>query len=344
MGINMTDKKTVLLPEPIEEEALQLLRAKDIEVLRSKNASPENVAPLMGEADAIVLRTGIKIDAELLARAERLMTVSRTGAGYDNVDVPAATRKGIIVTSSVGANTTTVVEHTLALILALNKRLFDLDRGVRRNDFRIRYAYLPRDVRGQTLGVIGFGKIGAEVARAIHCAFGTDVLAYDDYLPERVKSELASWVTFTTLEDLCRRSDTITIHVPLGPTTRKLIGRQMLSVMKPHAVVVNTSRGGIIDEADLASALREKTIGGAALDVFEREPPPADSPLLELDNVILTPHAAALTKSCVLRMAELAAQRVIDVFDGFIPENVANPEVLTNQRWARLAGKRGSAS
>jgi D-3-phosphoglycerate dehydrogenase / 2-oxoglutarate reductase len=334
-------RKTVLLPEPVEEEAVHLLEEGGVELLRAPNPQPDTVAPLLARADAVVLRTGLRLDAGLLGIAERLQTVSRTGAGYDNVDVATSTRRGVIVTSSIGANTSTVVEHTLALLLALAKRVVDLDRAVRRGDFKLRYAYLPRDLRGQVLGVVGFGRIGAEVAGACHQVFGMSVLAHDALLPEAARRDLSSWVEFTELPELFRRADVVTLHLPLSAATRGLVGRELLSSMKPGALVVNTARGGVIDEAALAEALRAGPLAGAALDVFEREPPPAGSPLLSMDNVVLTPHAAALTRACVTRMAVLAARRVLDVLDGFVPDDIANPEVLTTERWRHLV-KRNS--
>ena len=332
----MTNQRTVLLPEPIEEEALRLLEASGLTILRAPDAKPQTVEPLMAQADAIVLRTGIKMSEALLAGADRLMTISRTGAGFDNVDIPAATRKGIIVSSSLGSNTTTVAEHVLALILALSKRLSALDRELRKGNFRIRYAYLPGDLRDKTLGVVGFGRIGREVARACHAAFGMKVVAHDEYLPEEARKTCPAWVEFTGLEELCRRADVITIHVPMTAETRGLINRRLLSVMRPGSFIINTSRGGVIHETELAEALRSGTIAGAGLDVFDEEPPRPDNPLLGLDNVILTPHAAALTRECVVRMAVLGAERVVDLFQGFLPDNVANPEVLTLERWRHL--------
>jgi D-3-phosphoglycerate dehydrogenase len=335
-GAEMTDRRTVLLPEPIEEEARQLIEAQGLTILQASDAKPQTVAPLMAQADAIVLRTGIKMSADLLAGADRLMTVSRTGAGFDNVDLAAATRKGVIVSSSLGSNTTTVAEHALSLILALSKRLSALDRELRKGNFRIRYAYLPGDLRGKTLGVIGFGRIGREIARACHVAFGMRVVAHDDLLPEDAKAGVRSWVEFMGIEEVCRRADVITLHVPLTAETRGFIDWRLLSVMKSEAIIINTSRGGVIDEADLAEALRSRSIAGAGLDVFDEEPPRPDNPLFGLDNVILTPHAAALTRECVIRMAVLGAQRVLDVFEGFVPDNVANPEVLALERWKHL--------
>jgi len=331
-----TARPRVLLPEPVEEEAVRLLEEGGVELVRAEDPRPETVAPLLARVDAVVLRTGLRLDAALLGGAPRLRTVSRTGAGYDNVDLAAATSQGVVVTSSVGANTSTVVEHTLALLLSLAKRLLDLDRAVRRGDFKLRYAYLPADLRGQVLGVVGFGKIGAEVARACHRIFGMSILAHDALLPDPARSDFSAWVEFTELPELFRRADIVTMHLPLSSETRKLIGRELLSSMKPGALLVNTARGGVIDEAALAEALRLGPLGGAALDVFEREPPPADNPLLGLSNTVLTPHAAALTRTCVTRMAVLAAQRVLDVLQGFLPDDIANPEVLAHERWRHL--------
>ncbi len=331
-----TGPARVLLPEPVEEEAVRLLEQGGVELLRAPDPRPATVAPLLARADAVVLRTGLALDAGLLAAAERLATVSRTGAGVDNVDVAAATRRGVIVTSSIGANTSTVVEHTLALLLALAKRIPDLDRAVRRGDFKLRHAHLPRDLRGLALGVVGFGRIGAGVARACHRIFGMSVLAHDALLPEAIRKDFQGWVEFTALDELFRRADVVTLHLPLSPATRGLVGRSLLASMKPGALIVNTARGGVVDEAALAEALRAGPVGGAALDVFAREPPPADSPLLRLENVVLTPHAAALTRGCVTRMATLAARRVLDVLEGFAPDNVANPEVLATDRWRHL--------
>jgi D-3-phosphoglycerate dehydrogenase / 2-oxoglutarate reductase len=338
----MSDRRTVLLPEPIEKEALQLLQASGVEIVTSPDPKPDTVKPLMARADAIVLRTGIKITADLLAGADRLMTISRTGAGVDNVDLAAATRAGVIVSSSAGANTTTVAEHALALVLATYKHLPALDREFRKGNFKIRYAYLPRDLRGKTLGVVGFGKIGSELARACQTVFGMTVVAFDAYLPDPVKRELSSWVTFTTLDEVLRRADVVSVHAPLTDETRGLIGRAQLALMKREAVIVNTARGGIIDEAALADALRSKAIAGAGIDVFEQEPPPRDNPLLGLDNIIVTPHTAALTQECVVRLALLGAQRAVDVLEGYLPDNVANPQVLGVDRWKHLRRRQQS--
>jgi len=332
----MMGKRKVLLPQPIEREALGILAANRLDVVTAAEPKPEVVGPLMKDAQAIVLRTGIKITRELLACPNDLMMISRTGAGVDNVDLVAATEKGIIVTSSIGANTTSDVEHTLALILGLFKQLFLMDAEVRRGNFAIRYKNCPTDLRDKTLGIVGFGRIGSMIARGCHDLFAMKILACDALLGDAQKASYRDWVRFTDLAELSRDSDVISIHTPLTPDTRGMFNRRFFSQMKRTAFIVNTSRGGVIDERALVQTLKEGGIAGAGLDVFENEPIPPGHELLELRNVILTPHTAALTQECVIRMAVAGAQRVVDLFNGFVPENVANPEVLAIDRWRSL--------
>jgi D-3-phosphoglycerate dehydrogenase len=335
----MTKKKMVLLPQPIEAEAVAVLEKGNAHLLTAAEPKPGIVGPLMKEAQAVVLRTGIKMTRELLAYPNELMMISRTGAGVDNVDIPAATEKGIIVTSSIGVNTTSVVEHALALILALYKQLFLMDSEVRKGNFAIRYKNCPTDLRDKTLGIVGFGRIGSSIARACSTVFAMKILAYDLLLSDEQKESYRGWVTFTDLPDLCRRSDCISIHTPLNSDTEKMFDRHFFAGMKKTAFIINTSRGGVINEADLIEALKEGVIGGAGLDVFENEPLQPGNGLLSLKNVILTPHTAALTEECVTRMAIAGAERVVDLFNGFLPENVANPEVLLLEKWKYLRKK-----
>lgn len=332
-------KMIVLLPQPIEPEAMEVLEKGNAEVVTAGEPKPEIVGPLMKEAQAVVLRTGIKMTRELLAYPNQLMMISRTGAGVDNVDIPAATEKGIIVTSSIGVNTTSVVEHALALILALYKQLFLMDGEVRKGNFAIRYKNCPTDLRDKTLGIVGFGRIGSSIAQACNTVFAMKVLAYDLLLSDEQKERYRGWVTFTDLPDLCRRSDCISIHTPLNRDTEKMFDRQFFAGMKKTAFIINTSRGGVINEEHLIEALKEGVIAGAGLDVFENEPLQTGNGLLSLGNVILTPHTAALTEECVTRMAVAGAERVIDLLNGFVPENIANPEVLSLEKWKTLKRK-----
>lgn len=331
-------KEYVLLPQPIEQGAVRLLEEAGVVYRVADSPEVERVKPLMKEARAVVLRTGLRMTAELMNEAGELLTVSRTGAGYDNVDVEAATGRGVIVTSSIGVNTVSVAEHTVCLVLALFKQLFLLDRELRGGNFRVRYANHPREAKNKLLGLVGFGRIGRSVSDRCSRAFGMRVQVYDPFVPEETRRELSGRVGFVDLDELFRSSDVISIHVPLTGDTRGLVDGRLLGLMKRGAFLVNTSRGGIVREQDLVEALKEGRIAGAALDVFEQEPVPPDHELLRLDNVILTPHAAALTRECVLEMAAAAVRRVIQVLEGRRPENIANPEVLSHPRWGHLRG------
>lgn len=328
----------VLLPQPIEPEALALLEQANCSLTVAADPKPETVIPLIKDAQGLILRTGITITRELLAAADGLLVIARTGGGLDNVDVAAATEKGIIVTSNLGVNTLSVVEHVLAMMLALSKKMAVMDRAVRCGNFGIRYQNLPRDISGKTIGLLGFGRIGSEFGRICRRIFGMQVIAYDPYLPEEKKDAYRGWVDFTGLKELLAKSDVISIHVPLTDQTRHLVDEAEISQMKPDVILINASRGGIVNEAALVKALQNNKIAGAGLDVFSEEPVPADNPLLKLENVILTPHSAALTRECVARMATEAARCVLDVFAGREPQNVANPQVLESGRWkqARL--------
>jgi D-3-phosphoglycerate dehydrogenase len=332
----MTEKGYVLLPQPIQEQALRLLLECDLNVITAQDARPETVAPLMENARAVVLRTGIKMTAELMNKAKNLLTISRTGAGVDNIDVQAATERGIIVTSSIGVNTSSVVEHCIALILCMFKQLFLLDRELRKGNFNIRYKNLPRDLENKTIGIIGFGRIGSQVAFKCNRLFGTKVVAYDPYLDEEKKEQSAPWVEFVELEKIFEMSDIISVHIPLNDTTRGLINMGLYKLMRPDTYIVNASRGGVVNEKDLVEALNRGLCAGAGLDVFEEEPVDRDNPLLQMENVILTPHTAALTAECVVKMAVSAVNRVIDIFHGVRPANIANPELLDLDRWKHL--------
>ncbi|MFW6138001.1 MAG: hydroxyacid dehydrogenase [Spirochaetota bacterium] len=334
------EKNCVFLPQPIEEHALQVLKKEQVEILQAPDTGPHTISSLMKKADAVVLRTGVSITSQVLENAPRLLTVSRTGAGVDNVDLEAATKKGVIVTSSVGVNTVPVVEHTMAVMMCLFKQLFMMDRELRKGNFRVRYQNYPRNINKKTLGVVGFGKIGSLLGeRCSH--MGMKVLAYDPYIKKQQAEKYKQRVEFVDLKQLFKNADVVSIHIPLTENTRGLINMEVLKLMKQSAFLLNTSRGGIINEEDLAKALQEGVLAGAGLDVFENEPPGPQSPLLKLDNIVLTPHSAALTAECVVDMATSAVRRVLDVLHGYLPDNIANPEVLRSDKWRNLKKKTG---
>jgi phosphoglycerate dehydrogenase-like enzyme len=256
-----------------------------------------------------------------------LRVIARAGVGYDAVDVPAATEHGIAVAITPGTNQDSVAEHTFALILALAKHLIPQHHGTRTGTWP-RQANLP--LRGRTLGIAGLGRIGKAVALRGEC-FLMRLLAYEPF-PDR---EFATrhGVTLVPLEQLLAESDFLTLHVPLTMESRHLINRATLARMKPTAFLINTARGGLVSEADLLEALRARRLAGAALDVFEEEPPPP-SPLLEMDNVVLTPHAAGVDLQSRDDMALSAARAIVALSQGEWPaEQVVNPEVRGRFRW-----------
>jgi len=332
----LKSSKHVLLPQPIEAEAAVALEQAGVDIVLAEDPSPETVGPLLNGVQGLILRTGIKITRDLMDLARDLQVVSRTGGGLDNVDVDAATQKNIIVTSNLGVNTSSVVEHALALMLALAKQIPIMDRAVRNENFKIRYKNLPRDLRGKTLGLLGFGRIGSELGRSCRELFDMQVISHDPYVSETVRAANKGRVEFVKREELFDRSDVLSLHVPLTATTRHAVGQQELALMKSSAIVINTARGPIVDQSALLSALQNRQIAGAGLDVFEQEPVAGDNPLLGLDNIILTPHSAALTRECVIRMALEAVKCTLEVFSGRVPPNVANPQVLASGRWKHL--------
>ncbi len=276
--------------------------------------------------DGIIHRTG-RLTAEMIGASPRLRVIAKHGSGVDNIDLAAASERGIPVMRTLVANAQAVAEHTLALTLALLKELFALDSTVKAGNWP-KSGYRGRDVAGSVLGIIGFGAIGQRVA-ALGGALGMRVLVFDPFFPSGVDAAGA-----TRLDDLgllLTEADVVSLHCPLTPATRHMIGAEELRRMKPTAFLVNAARGGLVDEAALEAALREGRIAGAALDTFETEPPAADNPLWTLPNVIVTPHIAGASAGAVLNMGVQAARHIIDILQGKDPDarSVANPQFRT---------------
>ena len=273
----------------------------------------------IADAEGILLSTAYKMTRPVIESAKNLKVISRTGVGVDNVDVQAASEKGILVLNTPQANSISVAEHTVSLIMALSKQLTQYDHAVRSGNFAIRRTNNAVDLDGKTLGLIGCGRIGRFAAEKCEAAFHMQVIGYDPYI-----EKLDGITLYKDIKDVFRLADYISIHIPLTPETKNLVGEELLSLMKPTAYIVNTARGGIINESALAKALAENRIAGAALDVFEQEPPTADNPLLALGNIILTPHSAALTKECSERVATEAALGLADYLHGREPKAIFN--------------------
>jgi len=283
----------------------------------------ENVANIEG---LLSLLTD-KIDAELMDKAPKLKVISNCAVGFDNIDVPAATKRGIIVGNTPGVLTETTADLAFALLMAAARRVVEGDKEVRAGKWKTwgPMILLGQDVHGATLGIIGLGRIGAAVARRAK-GFGMKLLYYDIIRQENVAKELG--IEYTELDKLLSQSDFITIHVNLTKETHHLIGAKQFEIMKRTGILVNSSRGPIVDNMALYEALRSKKIAYAALDVTEPEPLPADHPLLTLDNVIVVPHIASASVATRTKMGLMAADNLIAGLKGEMPPNPVNPEVL----------------
>jgi D-3-phosphoglycerate dehydrogenase len=289
----------VVVADRVADSGLKLLSASEIEVVTVAGKPKEELDRALAGAHALIVRSETRVTADLLARAPHLRVVARAGTGVDTIDVHAATRRGIAVMNAPGANTVSAGEHAMGLLLALVRRIPDAAAAMRSGGWD-RKRFEGTELRGKTMGVVGLGRIGAHVAQLAR-AFGMSVVAHDPYLlPERA-AELG--VPLLSLEELLRTADVVTLHVALTDQTHHLINAERLRLMKPTATLINTARGELVDEAALADAVREKRIGGAAIDVFSVEPLPADSPLRALDRVLLTPHLAASTAEAQERVA-----------------------------------------
>lgn len=315
----------VLIVQPIHEEGIKLLRSAGLEVVYATSPEPKVVERDIKGIDGVIVRTA-PFTKEIIENADRLKVISRHGVGVDNIDVEEASKRGIFVLNTPNVNDVSVAEHTLAMMLALAKKIKEMDSAVREGRFNIREEYSAIELNGKVLGIIGFGKIGSLVARKCRYAFNMEVLVYDPYIKEERVTEIDG--KLVELKTLLKESDFISIHTPLTDETRHLIGEEELKLMKPTAFIINMARGPIWDENALAKALSEGWIKGAGTDVFEEEPPRRDNPLLKIDNILMTPHMAALTKECVVRMATSAAQNVIDILSGKIPDSIVNYTLL----------------
>lgn len=279
------------------------------------------------DADGVTIRTS-PLPAHVLDRAERLKIVSRHGVGYDNIDVAALTRRKIPLAIAADANATAVAEHTFYFMLALAKGGPRYDRATRENRWSMRNDLGPVDLLGRRVLILGFGRIGREVASRC-AAFGMQVLIHDPYVQANVIEAAGPYRSLPDFHAALPETDILTVHLPLGPESRGLIGAEELAALPSHAFVINAARGGLIDEPALYDALTTGEIAAAALDVFDQEPPPADHPLFTLPNVLLSPHNAGLSKEAAIRMAISTARNALAGFDGKLDATmVVNREVL----------------
>ncbi len=313
----------ILVVEPVAQPGLDVLSSVHTTEVHL-GVARDRLLQLLSEGggwDALIVRSQTRVDEELLrAAGERLSVIGVASVGVDRIDVPAATRSGVMVVNAPTGNTIAAAEHTMALMLALLRRVPAADESVRRGEWD-RARYVGSELRGKTLGVIGLGKIGRAVARRAG-AFEMRVLASDPYLTEEQAAEAGA--KLVGMPELLHRSDVITVHTPLTAQTRGLISRSQLDAMRPGSFVLNVARGGIVDEQDLADALAEGRVAGAAVDVFSSEPMADDNPLRAASNIVMTPHLGASTIEAQDRVGIEMAEQVVEALSGITPPYAVN--------------------
>ena len=288
---------------------------RDLLLEKVKNA--EGLLPLLTE----------RIDGELMDAGEKLRVISNYAVGYNNIDVEAATKRGIYVTNTPGILTDTTADAAFALLMAAARRVPEADRHIRAKGWIHAWGpkmYIGSDIHGKTLGILGMGRIGSAMVKRAK-GFSMDVVYHDVYRREDLEEELG--ITYMPRDEVIRSADFLSLHVPLTPETQHMMGAEELASMKETAYLINTSRGPVVDENALADALRDGVITGAGLDVFETEPVSHDSPLLGLDNIVLTPHLASGSIETRTKMATTAATNIVSALQGRVPPNIVNPEV-----------------
>ncbi len=321
----------ILVVEPLAAEGLEILRRHHV-VDELLGLSSVEIAAILPEYDALVVRSQVKADAGMIAAGTRLVVIGRAGVGVDNVDLEAATRAGITVVNAPTGNTIAAAELTLALLFGLARRTAAADASVRRGEWK-RSQFTGIEVRGKTLGIVGLGKIGQAIAVRAR-AMQMTVLGTDPFVTHDQAATLG--VELVPFDDLIARSDAITVHVPKNKGTTGLINAAVIERMKPGVLLLNVARGGIIDEADLAAALRSGRVAGAGVDVFNTEPP-AGSPLLDAPNTLLTPHLGASTAEAQVAVAVEVAEQILEVLDGRPARYAVNAPLLTPETALAIA-------
>ena len=332
--MSVNNKRVFYVKYLAHEIYADILRARpDVRLDRLENESPEEIsAPILSAAHAYQvgaardeLARHFHVDRDLLRRAPNLLIVSSNGAGYDPVDVEACTEAGVLVVNQSGGNARSVAEHALGMLLTLSKRILEADRALRREANVSRNALIGTEAHGKTIGIIGLGNVGRRIAALCKGLLGMKVLAYDPYLTAEVMAERGG--EKVELDELLRRADFVSISCPLNKGSRGMIGAREFALMQRHAYFITTARGFIHDEAALLEALRNRLIAGAGLDVWAKEPPPPDHPLLKFDNVLASPHTAGVTREARANMGRIAAEQILDALDGLRPPRIINPEV-----------------
>ncbi len=306
----MLVRMKVLVADPISNEGIDILR-RHAQVDVKPGLKPEELISIIGDYEGLVVRSQTQVSARVIDAGKKLQVIARAGVGVDNIDVKSATRRGIIVVNAPTGNTISAAEHTIALMLSLSRNIPQANTVLKSGVWR-RSDFMGTEVRGKTLGIIGLGNVGSEVARRAR-GLEMKLIAYDPFISDDHARNLQ--VELTPLKKLLKESDFITLHIPLTASTKGLIGAKELALVKPTVRIINTARGGLIDEEALTKAVKEKRVAGAAIDVFSTEPT-TKSVLFEYDNIIVTPHLGASTTEAQAMAAKDVAEQIIDVFKG----------------------------
>ena len=318
-----------VMTQAVCPEGLQMLDGV-ADVYVADNQDPNNYLDEMKDADALIVRIA-KCDGHAIENSPNLKVIGRTGVGYDSVDVKTATAHGIPVVITPGANNRSVAEHAVAMMFALSKNLVEAQQEMCKGNWEIRGAKKAFELEGKTIGILGLGAIGRETAKICE-GCGMKVAAYDPFLSkEQVEGYGA--VYYENYEDLLKVSDVVSIHVPLTDETKNMISKKQLTEMKKTALIINCSRGGIINETDLVEALKAGESAGAGTDVFCSEPPKTDDPLLNCPNLIVSPHSAAQTREAVIKMAQMCVKGCLAVAEGKKWPFVADKSVYDHEKW-----------
>ncbi|MBI3766473.1 MAG: phosphoglycerate dehydrogenase [Ignavibacteriales bacterium] len=301
----------ILITDEVDSQCVDILKAEGFNVEHRPGLTPEEIKRVLPQASALIVRSQTSVSADILEKGSLLKVIGRAGAGVDNIDVDAATRRGIIVMNTPGGNTISTAEHTISMMLSLARNIPQAHQSLKSGKWE-RKKFVGTELFGKTLGIIGLGKVGTEVARRCF-SFEMKVIAFDPVLSSESAAKLG--VELVDLHDIYRRADIITIHSPLMPETKGLLGKSAFSQCKLGVRIINCARGGIVDEQALYDALNEGKVAGAALDVFENEPPQG-SPLLQHPRVIVTPHLGASTEEAQEKVAIQIAHQVADALQG----------------------------
>ncbi len=318
----------ILIADPVAEECVQILKSAGFEVDNRGKMKPEDLKAAISDFEGLVIRSGAKVTREIIEAAKKLKVIGRAGVGTDNVDKVAASEKGIIVMNAPLGNVTSTAEHTFALMLAQSRNIVRGSMSLLEGKWE-RPKFKGVELEGKTLGIVGLGKIGSQVGRYAK-AFGMRVIAFDPLITKERAEELE--IDLMELDQVLSEADYITLHVPLNDKTRGMINADQLKKMKKTARLINTSRGAVVDAKALAEAVSSGALAGAALDVYEVEPPPADHPMMALEKMTLTPHLAASTVEAQVKVAVTIGEQFVDYFKKGVVRNAVNEAELAKRR------------